>query len=144
MSIDPSILDMIQQHMGYSEEEIQLFKENPRNADIMVKSAELMRKTIIAEVVESHGCNSHHRIGDKIYFDGGGNLLTRLNPKKVCLYALNAFTPAVFAANELIYAGVDPNEMRFKRFGCFDVGVRCGGWGHIVMELKVEERSEIG
>ena len=38
--------------------------------------------------------------------------------------------------------GVDPNETRFKRVGCFDVGVRCGGWGHIVMELKVEDRRK--
>jgi hypothetical protein len=32
--------------------------------------------------------------------------------------------------------------MRFKRFGCPDVGVRCGGWGHIVMEVKVEDRKK--
>lgn len=48
------------------------------------------------------------------------------------------------AANELFYAGVDPNGMRFRRVGCFDVGVRCGGWGHIVMELKMEDRRKQG
>ncbi|MEE9400694.1 MAG: hypothetical protein V3V32_01600 [Dehalococcoidia bacterium] len=47
----------------------------------------------------------------------------------------------IFASNELFYAGVDPNEMRFKRAGCFDVGVRCGGWGNIVMEIRVEDRK---
>jgi hypothetical protein len=26
--------------------------------------------------------------------------------------------------------------------GCHDVGVRCGGWGNIVMEIKVEEREK--
>jgi hypothetical protein len=35
---------------------------------------------------------------------------------------------------------VDPNEMRFNRVGCFDVGVRCGGWGHIALEIRVEDR----
>jgi hypothetical protein len=34
--------------------------------------------------------------------------------------------------------------MRFRRVGCFDVGVRCGGWGHIVMELKMEDRRKQG
>jgi hypothetical protein len=38
-------------------------------------------------------------------------------------------------------AGVDPNEMRFKKTGCFDVGVKCGGWGRIVMECRVEDRK---
>jgi hypothetical protein len=46
----------------------------------------------------------------------------------------------VYGANELFYAGVDPNELRFKRIGCFDVGVQCGGWGNIAMEIKVVDR----
>ncbi len=47
----------------------------------------------------------------------------------------------VMAVNELFYAGVDPNEVRFKRFECHDVGVRCDGWGHIVLEMRVEDRA---
>ena len=38
-------------------------------------------------------------------------------------------------------AGVDPNEMRLNRVGCFDVGIHCGGWGHIVLEVKIEDRK---
>lgn len=48
----------------------------------------------------------------------------------------------VFTAGELICANVDPNEMRFKRAACFDVGVECGGWGRIVMEIRVENRNK--
>ena len=140
MNIDPSMRELIQQHLGYTDEEMRTFERNPRNLDVMAKAPELMNKTIIAEVVESHGCNSRHMVGDKIYFDGAGNLLTKLNPKKICLYALNAFTPGVYTANELFYAGADPNQMRFKRFGCADVGLRCGGWGHIAMEFRMEDR----
>lgn len=81
-------------------------------------------------------------MGDKFYFDGVGNLITKLCPKKICIYALEAIAPLVFTSNELLYAGVDPNEMRFKRAGCFDIGIQCGGWGHIVMELRVEERKK--
>ena len=44
--------------------------------------------------------------------------------------------------NEMIYAGVDPNEMRFKRSACFDVGLECGGWGRIVMEIRFEDRKK--
>jgi uncharacterized repeat protein (TIGR04076 family) len=117
------------------------FRENPRNEDVLSKGRALMNKTIVVEVVKSHGCNSQHKEGDKFYFDGAGNLITKLCPKRVCIYALSSVTMGIFASNELFYAGVDPNEMRFNRLGCFDVGVRCGGWGNIVMEIRVEDRK---
>ena len=101
-----------------------------------------MNKTLVAEVVESQGCNSRHKKGDKLYFDGAGNLITKLAPKRICIYALSSMAKLIFASNELFYAGIDPNEMRFKRVGCFDVGVQCGGWGHIVMEMRVEDRKK--
>jgi uncharacterized repeat protein (TIGR04076 family) len=128
--------------LGYTDEEMKLFRENPRNDDVLTKAPDLMNKTIVLEVVESHGCNSQHKIGDKFYFDGAGNLLTKRGPEKICIYALKAAGSMVFASNELFYAGIDPNEMRFKRAGCFDVGVQCGGWGRIVLELRVQDRQE--
>ncbi len=141
MEINDVVFNFFQERLGYTDEEMKLFKENPRNIEVLLKSAPLLNKTIIAEVVESHGCNSQHKVGDKFIFDGIGNLITNLNPKRICIYALASIAPLVFAANELLYAGVDPNEMRFKRTGCFDVGVRCGGWGRIILELRVEERN---
>lgn len=131
---------LIQNHLGYTDEEMQIFIDNPRNMDVLNKAAELMGKTIVIEIVEAHGCNSRHKAGDKFYFDGAGNLITKLNPKRICIFALNPIAALIFGAHEMIYAGVDPNSMRFKRTGCFDTGVRCGGWGRIVMEIKVEDR----
>jgi len=131
---------LIQNHLGYTDEEIQIFMDNPRNMDVLQKAPELAGKTIVIEVVEAHGCNSQHKAGDKFYFDGAGNLITKLNPKKICAFALSPIASLIYGAHEMIYAGVDPNGMRFKRTGCFDTGVRCGGWGHIVMEIKVENR----
>lgn len=141
MKMSEEAWKFIQNHLGYTNEELKKFREDPRNEDVLSKAPALMNKTIIAEVVESHGCNSQHKVGDRFYFDGTGNLSTRLCPKKICYYALNSIGGLIFAANELFYAGIDPNEMRFKRAGCFDVGVQCGGWGRIVMELRVEDRK---
>jgi uncharacterized repeat protein (TIGR04076 family) len=131
----------MKKHLGYTSEEMQLFRSNPRNEDILSKAPALLSKTIVVEVVESAGCNSQHKIGDRFFFDGAGNLLTKRCPEKVCIYALNAATSMIFAANELFHAGVDPNEMRFKRAACFDVGIQCGGWGRIVLELSVVDRE---
>ncbi|MDH3344142.1 MAG: hypothetical protein OEM61_06525 [Desulfobacteraceae bacterium] len=133
---------VMKKHLGYTGEEIKTFKADPRNEDVLSKAPALLNKTIIVEVVESHGCNSQHKVGDKFYFDGAGNLLTKQCPKKVCIYALSSATSMIFASNEMFYAGIDPNEMRFNRAGCFDVGLQCGGWGRIVLELKMLDRSE--
>ena len=142
MTVDERMWKIVQRHLGYSDAEMPLFKENPRNEAVLSKSAALRDKLIILEVVESRGCNSRHQVGDRFYFDGAGNLLTDLCPKKVCGYSLNAAMMMVFTANEMLYAGVDPNQIRFKRAGCFDVGLECGGWGRIVLELRVEDRGE--
>ena len=135
---------MLQKHLGYSDEEMKIFRANQRNEDVLSKTALMLNKTIVAEVIESHGCDSGHKAGDKFYFDGRGvSLLTKLGPSRVCIFALHSIALAMPALAELMYAGVDPNNMRFNRFGCVDVGVRCGGWGHIVMEIKVEDRKVI-
>lgn len=141
MKVTEEIWNMIKSHLGYSDEEMKLFRERPENEGVLAKAPELMNKTIIFEVIESRGCNSGHKAGDRLYFDGAGNLLTSKNPKKICIFALSSLGGIIFGVHELIYAGVDPNTMRFKATGCFDVGVKCGGWGHIVLKCIVEEKK---
>lgn len=131
----------MQKLLGYSDAEMEQFKADPRNAAVLAKAPELMSKTFVVEVMHSHGCASNHQVGDKFFFDGSGNLLTKLCPSRICMYALSAMSPLIYAATELIYAGADPNGMRFKRAGCVDVGLECGGWGKVVLELSVEERG---
>lgn len=138
--IDDRIMKVIQKRLGYDDSEIELFNNNPRNAEIISKARELKDKLIVLEVVESKGCNSNHNVGDKFYFDFVGNILTEMCPSKVCGYSLNAALMMVFTANEMLFAGMDPNQINFKRASCFDVGIECGGWGRIVLELKVEDK----
>lgn len=147
MSIRDKAWDLIkwkamQERLGYTDEEMKIFREDPRNEDVVSKAPGLLDKTIVVEVVASHGCNSQHKVGDTFQFDGAGNLLTKHGPKKICVYALSACAPMIFSAGELYLAGVDPNAMRFRRAGCFDVGVRCGGWGRVVLELSVKDRGK--
>ncbi len=145
MDITEDTWKMLQTHLGYTDEEMAIFRANPRNEYALSKTALMLSKTIVAEVIESHGCDASHKPGDKFYFDGRGvSLLTKLGPSRVCIFALHSVALAMLALGELMYAGVDPNTMRFNRFGCADVGVRCGGWGHIVMEVRVEDRKNMG
>jgi len=133
----------IKKHLGYTDEEMKIWLDNPRNQQAVLKAPALLQKTIIIEVVESHGCSSQHKVGQKFYFDGPGNLLTKLNPKRICIYALSQMERLIFAAQELFYAGVEPNDMRIKLGQCFDVGLRCGGWGRVIFRLTFEDRKKI-
>jgi uncharacterized repeat protein (TIGR04076 family) len=137
--INERLLKIIQKRFGYNENELTDFQNNPRNIELINRSKEFNDKYIVLTVVESKGCNSNHKVGDKFYFDYAGNILTDLCPKKICSYSLNSALMLIFTANEMIYAGVDPEEIRFKRANCFDVGIECGGWGRIVLELSIEK-----
>jgi len=142
MAVSEDTWKLVQKHLGYTNEEMLIFRADPRNEDALTKTIPMLTKTFVAEVVESHGCDSGHKVGDKLYFDGRGiSLLTKLGPSRVCIFALHSIALAMPAVAELFYAGVDPNQMRFKRFGCPDVGIKCGGWGHIVMEISMEDRK---
>lgn len=61
---------LIGSHLGYSKEELALFKASPRNEAVLDAGRALQDKRIVIEVVESHGCNSKHRVGDTFIFDG--------------------------------------------------------------------------
>ena len=133
---------LVQQHLGYDDEEMALFRADPRNAKVLATAPEMRRKTIVFEVVESHGCNSQHQVGTCFFFTGDGNFITKMAPKRVCAFALPVMAQMIFGLQELWYAGVDPNEACFRRASCFDVGVACGGWGKVVVEAKVMDREE--
>jgi uncharacterized repeat protein (TIGR04076 family) len=138
--IDERIWRIVQKRFRYNDTQMKAFKNNPRNEAVLMKGEELAKIQFKATVVDAHGCNSRHKKGDVFYLDGHGNLIKAMNPDKICIYALSSLSTLVFAAHELIYAGIDPNEMKFNRVGCLVVGLNCGGWGKIVLELNVEKK----
>lgn len=139
--IDERLWKIIQKRLGYTDEEMEEFKKNPRNTEVLSKGETLAKIRFRISVVDAHGCNSRHEKGDVFYLDGHGNLLKASNPDKICIFALSSLSTLVFTAHELIYAGKDPNQMRFNRVNCADVGLNCGGWGRIVLQLDMEEKS---
>lgn len=142
MVIEESVWKFYQNLLGYTDEELEKFKNIPNVEEVILKAPALMNRTIVFEVVAAHGCASQHKVGEKFYFDGAGNLLTKLNPKKICISALTAMAPLISAANELFWAGIDSNEMKFRRTACHDVGLQCEGWGNVVFEISVEENKK--
>lgn len=134
-------LKLIQEHLKFSDEDIEHLRKMPHLERIVENIPEFARYTIFAEVVYSHGCTSGHQVGDRFYMDAGGNLLSKRCPKRMCIFAISPLTMAAFHVAECLYWGRDPREIAFNRYSCFDVGVRCGGWGRIVVEVSVVERE---
>lgn len=65
MGIDPRVMRIIQKRFGYSDGEAQKFADDPRNEEVLSFQRALSQKVIVLEVVESKGCNSQHKTGDK-------------------------------------------------------------------------------
>ena len=79
-AIPDSVWAMFKERLGYDDEELETFESNPRNARVIAVGPELIRKTIVFEVVESHGCNCGHTVGTKFYFSGEGTLVSKMAP----------------------------------------------------------------
>ncbi len=141
MSEQDVLLDMARVHLNYTHKEMEVFKANPRNLEVLHKMPNLLNTIFTAEVIEANGCVCKHQAGQKINICGDGSLLSGQCPEKVCIYLLQALGAIIFSAQEFIYAGLDPNQMKFKEVGCFDVGLKCGGLGHVIVAFSSENQN---
>ena len=141
MAVDENMLDMMKQTFGYSDEEMARWKAEPRNMKMAENMPDFMKYRMVVEVVESHGCAMMHKPGDKFYFNGSAALLCRKGPAHICAGALMPVLPFAWGLLEKIAVGNDPKKMAFNRVRCIDVGLDKGGWGEILMEIRVEEKQ---
>lgn len=132
------LVNIIQKRLGLKDQEFQVIRDNPKFQRLFENALRASRYRLVAEVVESKGCHSGHRVGQKLIFDSTGNLLTRESPERVCAFLMPNLTVLINALFENLVNGRDPNEVMFNRTGCFDVGYACGGWGHVVVEMRAE------
>ena len=141
MKIDEKLWKHFQTHLGYNDVEMEIFRNDPRWVKILERSEDFLKKTVIFEVYESHGCNIEHKVGDRFYFSPEGYMLAHKGPKKVCPYILPAMSRMMWVIQERMYEGLDPRPY-FYRGHCDDVGLKCGGWGSVVIEAKIVEREK--
>lgn len=133
------LVKVIQRRLRLSDEEFQVIEDNPKFQRLFENALAASRYGLVAEVVESKGCHSGHVVGQKFHFDSTGNLLTRQSPERMCVFLMPNLVVLINAFFENFMNGRDPNEVMFNRTGCFDVGPACGGWGHVVVEMRAEE-----
>lgn len=130
------------ERVGYTNSETETFQEGghrTRHVRRLSEAAPLY--SIEAEVVESRHCNSGHEKSQKFILDVDGNFITKLCPKKMCVYLVSQLTIPVALINERLSEGHDPNDFHFMRYvRCLDVGVECLGYGDVMLRVRVVPR----
>jgi hypothetical protein len=135
------LVKIIRKRLALDDEEFKAIGENPKYRRLFENALKASKYRLVAEVIESKGCHSGHVKGQKIIFDASGNLLSREAPERVCAFLMPNLVLIINAFFENLMNGRDPNEIMFNRTGCFDVGHACGGWGHVVLEVRAEPRD---
>ena len=135
------LMRIIQQRLGLDDASFKTIENTPKFQRLFENALAASRYRLVAEVIESKGCHSGHVQGQKLVFDSSGNLLTRSAPERVCAFLMPNLAVLINAFFENLMNGRDPNQVMFNRTGCFDVGANCGGWGHVVLEMRAEERE---
>lgn len=128
--------------VGYTREQLALFTPgDPRARQIIALGRVAGQYSIQAQVVEACHCNSGYQVGDTFMLDVDGNLIPKLCPKRLCVYLVSQMVLPVALINERLGQGLDPNQTHFAmRVRCPDVGVECGGYGQVAVQVSVVPR----
>ena len=139
---DNKALKRFGDRVGYTEADLKQFQEDdPRLRQMERLGRATARYSIQAEVVKARNCNSGYQAGDKFILDVNGNFITKLCPARLCVYAISQLAVPVALINERLGEGLDPNQFHFMhQVRCLDVGVECGGYGEVMLEIKVVPR----
>ena len=70
MSNNDALLEMTQAYLNFSDEQMDVFKTNPRNLEILPQIPNLLNTEFTFEVIEAHGCICQHKAGQKIVING--------------------------------------------------------------------------
>ena len=135
------IAEIIRRRLNLEDKDWSVIEKNPKFQRLFQNAIEASRYRLVAEVIDSIGCHSGHVVGQKLIFDNSGNLLTKENPDRVCVFLMPNMTVLINAFFENLMNGRDPNEVMFNTTGCFDTNPHCGGWGHVTVRMTAELKS---
>jgi uncharacterized repeat protein (TIGR04076 family) len=130
------------ERVGYTDAQMEQIPEgDPRLRQISKLTRAAARYSIEARVVSARHCNSGYQVGDRFILDVDGNFVTKLCPPRMCVYLMAQMPVPVALINERLSEGLDPNQFHFmSHVRCPDAGVECGGYGEVMVEVKVVPR----
>jgi uncharacterized repeat protein (TIGR04076 family) len=131
-------LNSLKEMLGYTEAQWETWRSNPKNLKLAEHAMDFPKYRIVAEVVSANGCAAGHKVGNKIVF-AGGTLICKESSEQICFGLLSAISPYAQSVMERVFNGEDPTSIAFDKVHCPDVGVNHGGWGEVIVEMKVEK-----
>lgn len=136
------IIKRFAHRVGYSELQVESFRKGGhRIRQIRRLSQAASKYSILAEVVAAKHCNSGHKKGQSFTLDVDGNFITKLCPKRMCVYLISQLTIPVALINERLSEKLEPNDFHFMRYvRCPDTGVECYGYGEVMLKVQVLPR----
>ena len=137
------IIRRYSQRVGYTESESELFLEGGHRVRQVQRLSEASAKySIQAEVVSANHCNSGHTVGQTFILDVDGSFISKLCPKRMCVYLISQLVIPVALINERLSEGLEPNDFHFMHYvRCPDAGVACYGYGEVMLKIHVVPRS---
>ena len=137
------IIERYGKRVGYSDSELEKFQEEEHRVRYLRRAVEVgTLYSIEAEVIRSRHCNSGYEKGQKFIMDVEGNFITKLCPKKMCVYLISQLTVPIALINERLSEGHEPNDFHFMRYvSCLDTGVECMGYGEVMLKVQAVPRK---
>ena len=136
------IIEKYGKRVLYSDAELKTFREHGHRVRQVERLSEAAsRYSIVAEVIAARNCNSGHTQGQRFVLDMDGNFITKLCPKRMCVYLVSQLAIPVALINERLSEGLSPNDFHFMRqVRCPDTGVECLGYGEVMLKVEVVPR----
>jgi uncharacterized repeat protein (TIGR04076 family) len=131
----------LQAKLGYTDEELAIFRSNPKHAKIVENPSTFGKYMFIAEIIECHNCGAGHKVGDKFVFTDNMELLRDECPKQMCYSALTSLERNLFCLWERLASDLSV-ELFYDEAHCTDVGVRRGGFGEVRMRVYAVPRDQ--
>ncbi len=133
-----------QKHLKYTDEELETFKSDPKRANAAQKvfTPKILKKDLIIEVVESHGCSCGIKVGDKLVFTAMSQLDLTRSSQNWCAHAMGHIPGAATLVQDRFVNGYDLDNLVYDHFSCGDVGPMKNGWGQIIMKAYVADNPK--
>jgi len=133
---------IVQEITGYTDEELEIFKSDPRRVATalnMIGRPEFGDQTVIIEVTSSKGCPKQLKPGDRLVFRRTCFLVTEKSDPW-CIFAMVNIPMIAGITHERWSSGLDLKEIFFDHISCTGgCGVGNGDFGRVVMKGYVTE-----
>ena len=122
---------------GYSDEEVGIILENPKQFELFQNFRSLFTKKMVATCIKAENC-AMNKIGDRYVFTAAGQLVKDETCDRPCLWAMSNFFPFSYILYDRAASGLDLEGMHFEHVSCPDTGCQHGGYGNAMFMISVE------